>query len=615
MPGIDANFICHRLEIRKEARPVAQRKRKVGGERREAIIAETQKLLNVGFIREVRYTTWLANVILVKKSSGRWRMCVNYTDLNKACPKDSYPLSSIDRLVDGASGHALLSFLDAYSGYKQIMMYPPDEVHRSFITDHVNYCYKVMPFGLKNAGATYQRLMDMVFHQQIGRNMEVYVDDMVVKTISVEAHAADLAEVFSQIRKHNMRLNPEKCVFGVQGGKFLGFMITNKGIEANKSHHSHGALRAQCLADFVAELTPTSADEPQVWTLHVDRSSNSKGGGAGIILEGPNQVTLEQSLKFSFKVTNNQAKYEALLAGLRLARDLGARRLSCNSDSKLMVEQRSGTYQAKDTLQQRYFHMASQQISAFDEFTIHHVPREQNTRADLLSKLASTKCPGQHRTIIQETLHSPSLDDKVGMDDRHLNYLKEGTLPEDKDEARKMRGRSAKFVIVGDELFKRGISTPLLKWLTAPQAAYVIEEIHRGICGMHSGARSMVTRVLRAGYYWPTLKSDCQAYVQRCKECQQFGNTHRQPPKTLHQMMSSWPFAQWGMDIIGPFPPAKGQLKFLLVAIDYFTKWIEARPLARITTENIQKFTWKSIICKFKIPHSLVTDNGRQFIA
>nr|KYP54847.1 Transposon Ty3-G Gag-Pol polyprotein [Cajanus cajan] len=233
MPGIDADFICHRLAIHKEAKPVAQRKRKVGGERREAVIAETQKLLNAGFIREVRYTTWLANVVLVKKHSGKWRMCVDYTDLNKACPKDSYPLPSIDRLVDGASGHALLSFLDAYSGYNQIMMYPPDEVHTSFITDHANYCYRVMPFGLKNAGATYQRLMDKVFHHQIGRNLEVYVDDMVVKTISATDHASDLAEVFAQIRKHNMRLNPEKCVFGVQGGKFLGFMITSRGIEAN----------------------------------------------------------------------------------------------------------------------------------------------------------------------------------------------------------------------------------------------------------------------------------------------------------------------------------------------------------------------------------------------
>ncbi|XP_020209359.1 uncharacterized protein LOC109794316 [Cajanus cajan] len=359
-------------------------------------------------------------------------------------------------------------------------------------------------------------------------------------------------------------------------------------------YESCGPLKTQCLADFVSELTPATTEESQAWTLHVDGSSNSKGGGAGIILEGPNQVTLEQSLKFGFKLTNNQAEYEALLAGLRLAHNLGARRVNCNSDSKLMVEQLSGTYQAKDTLLQRYFDTASQQISSFDEFSIKHVPREQNARADLLSKLASTKRPGQHRTIIQETLHSPSLDGKiVNVNDNEelgwmtdiWNYLKEGTLPKDKDEARKVRMRSAKFIIIDDELFKRGISTPLLKCLTTSQAAYVVKEIHQVICGMHSGACSMAARVLRAGYYWPTLKSDCQSYIQKCKKCQQFGNAHRQPPEALHHMMSAWPFSQWGMDILGPFPPAKGQLKFLLVAIDYFTK--------------------------FGIPHAIVTDNGR----
>nr|KYP40608.1 Gypsy retrotransposon integrase-like protein 1 [Cajanus cajan] len=172
-----------------------------------------------------------------------------------------------------------------------------------------------------------------------------------------------------------------------------------------------------------------------------------------------------------------------------------------------------------------------------------------------------------------------------------------------------MRLRSAKFVIVREELFKRDISTPLLKCLARSQATYVIEEIHQGICGIHSGARSMATRVLQAGYYWPTMKSDYQAYVQKYKECQQSDNVHQQPPKHLHQMMSPWPFAQWGMDILGPFPPAKGQL-FLVVAIDYFTKWIEAYPLAKITAENVQKFTWKSIICRFGILHSLVTDTS-----
>ncbi|XP_020216893.1 uncharacterized protein LOC109800524 [Cajanus cajan] len=234
MPGIDPKFLCHRLAVCRDARPVAQKKRKMGDEKRKAADAEVKKLLQAGFIREVTYTTWLANVVLVKKSSGKWRMCTDYTDLNKACPKDAYPLPCIDRLVDAASGHSIFSFLDAYSGYNQIKMHSADEEKMAFIIENANFCYRVMPFGLKNAEATYQRLMDKVFRGQIGRNIEIYVDDMVVKSDSVADHVADLAEIFDELCKHNMRLNPEKCTFGVKGGKFLGFMLSEMGIEANR---------------------------------------------------------------------------------------------------------------------------------------------------------------------------------------------------------------------------------------------------------------------------------------------------------------------------------------------------------------------------------------------
>ena len=141
-----------------------------------------KKLEGAGFIKEIKYTTWLANVVMVKKASGKWRMCTDFTDLNKACPKDTYPLPNIDRLVDEASGHNFLSFLDVYSGYNQIPMYGPDRSKTTFITDRANFCYEVMPFGLKNAGVTYKRLMNRVFRGQIGRTMELYVDDMVVKS-------------------------------------------------------------------------------------------------------------------------------------------------------------------------------------------------------------------------------------------------------------------------------------------------------------------------------------------------------------------------------------------------------------------------------------------------
>lgn len=233
MPGIDPSVIVHKLNVDPNYRPVKQRRRAFAAERNKAVVEEVEKLLKAGFIREVDYPEWLANVVLVKKSNGKWRMCVDFTDLNKACPKDSFPLPRIDLLVDSTAGHELLSFMDAFSGYNQIYMEEADQEKTAFITDQGLYCYKMMPFGLKNAGATYQRLMNRMFQSQIGRNVEVYVDDLLVKSVRANRHIEDLREAFRTLRKYNMKLNPAKCAFGVSSGKFLGFMVSQRGIEAN----------------------------------------------------------------------------------------------------------------------------------------------------------------------------------------------------------------------------------------------------------------------------------------------------------------------------------------------------------------------------------------------
>jgi len=233
MPDIDPDLLCHHLTMDPSVRPVRQRRRKFNEEKRQVIWEETGKLLKAGHIQEIQYPEWLANVVLVKKANGKWRMCANFTDLNKACPKDSYSLPSFDTLVDSASGCRLLSFLDAFSGYNQIMMHPRDECKTAFMTESSCYFYRAMPFGLKNTGATYQWVMDRVLAPILGQKVQAYVDDMVITTQQKEQHAADLEELFTIIAKYRLNLNPKKCVFGVDAGKFLGFLLTERGIEAN----------------------------------------------------------------------------------------------------------------------------------------------------------------------------------------------------------------------------------------------------------------------------------------------------------------------------------------------------------------------------------------------
>ena len=202
-------------------------------ERLGAAKAEIAKLLKAGVIREVKHSEWLANPVLVQKSSGRWRMCVDFTDLNKASPKDDFPLPRIDQLVDATSGCELMSFLDAYSGYHQIFMAKEDEEKTAFITPVGTYCFNRMPFGLKNAGATFSRLIAKILAEQLGRNVEAYVDDIVVKSRRACSHTEDLNETFVNLRREGLKLNPDKCAFGVKAGKLLGFLVSERGIEAN----------------------------------------------------------------------------------------------------------------------------------------------------------------------------------------------------------------------------------------------------------------------------------------------------------------------------------------------------------------------------------------------
>jgi hypothetical protein len=233
MPGVPRELIEHSLNVDPKATPKRQHLRHFADNRRDAIKKELANLLAAGFIKEVFHPEWLANPVLVrKKNSNERRMCVDYTDLNKHCPKDPFGLPRIDQVINSTADCNLLCFLNCYSGYHQIAIKEEDQEKTAFITPFGAYCNTTMSFGLKNASATYQRAIQACFKRQLNKNVEAYVDDMVVKTRNSSTLIDDLEETFTSLREYRWKLNPNKCIFDVPSGKLLGFIISHRGIEA-----------------------------------------------------------------------------------------------------------------------------------------------------------------------------------------------------------------------------------------------------------------------------------------------------------------------------------------------------------------------------------------------
>ncbi|GJT60139.1 reverse transcriptase domain-containing protein [Tanacetum coccineum] len=332
------------------------------------------------------------------------------------------------------------------------------------------------------------------------------------------------------------------------------------------------SIKWQVLADFLNEIpigsdtlvpretTYTKEDKKyrqEEWMLCTDGASSSKGSGAGLVLISPTKTEYTYALRLTFESTNNQVKYEALLAGLRIAKKMGVQALSVKVDSKLVASQINGDYVACKENMIRYLTKAREYIKCFKSFRIKNIPRNQNQKADVLSKLASVAFNHLTKEILVETLDTPS------MDCGEIN------------------------AIVEEE--GENWMSPIIRCLEEGplQANYVIREIHMGACSMHMKPRSVVAKAIRQGYYWPTMHRDAREEIRKCDSCQIHAPVPKMPKTLMTSIMAPWPFYQWGMDVLGPLPEAPGKVKYVIVAIDYFTKWIEAKPLARTTGKEI----------------------------
>ncbi|MFS7972588.1 putative integrase, catalytic core, ribonuclease H domain, ribonuclease H-like superfamily [Helianthus anomalus] len=397
------------------------------------------------------------------------------------------------------------------------------------------------------------------------------------------------------------------------------------------------AMKGQILADFLAEVPEDEERELQrwetleeeerrgdeaVWKLFTDGASSEEGNGAGITLISPEGVELTYAIRLDFENTNNTAEYEALLAGMRLAQKMKAKHVEASTDSQLVVKQYQGEYEAKDGVMARYVAKVKETAKAFGTFKLEYIPRGRNRKSDALSKLASVAFDHLAKEVKVEVLTAPSLDvtEVATIEGSQetwmtpiIKFLRDGTLPEGEWAARKIRVKALQYELIGEELYRRSYLGPSLKCIDMEEAEYVIREMHEGICGMHSGRRTVVRRAMNAGFYWPRVYETASEEIKKCDNCQVHAPMTHQHKHPMVPVSTSWPFQKWAIDIIGPFPKGPGVVKYVVVAIDYFTKWIEAKPLGKITGDQMRRFVLDNIVCRYGVPKELVSDNGVRF--
>ena len=233
MPGLDPGLVVHTLNVDPKVKPEAQSTKVFHTEIEEQIVNEVQKLLAAGFIKPIQHPQWLSNIVLLRKKNWQIRCFVDFRNLNRACPKDKFSLPNMDLLIDSVARNAMFSFMDRFSEYNQIRMVPKATEKNTFKTPIGNFYYTMMPLGLKNAGVTYEHTMMAIFHDMMHRELENYVDDIVMKSKRRKDHVKVLRKVFERCQTFKLKMNPLKCAFGVSFGKILGFLVHSRGIDVD----------------------------------------------------------------------------------------------------------------------------------------------------------------------------------------------------------------------------------------------------------------------------------------------------------------------------------------------------------------------------------------------
>ena len=577
----DTNIIQHTIPIKPNQKPFRQKLRRLNPKLLPSIEKEINRLYKSGIIVPIRFSDWISNLVHVRKKTGEIRLCIDFRNLNKVSLKDNYPLPKMDHILQRVVGASHMSLLDCYSGYNQVSIHEDDRDKTTFTTPWGTFHYAKMPFGLKNAGATFQRAMDLAFANEKDVFLVVYLDDLTVFSKSDEEHMYHLKTVFQKCRKYGLSLNPKKSLFAMEEGKLLGHIISKDGIridparvqaiqqidlprnkkEIQSFNGKMNFLRrfVPNLAEHLREITNMLKKDSQVkWMEEAVKSFNlvKLALSSAPVLVSPDYT--QDFILFSF------ASEHTMAAVLLQKRDDHERPIAFfniairDAALKYNIIEKQALALVKALKDFRVYILHSHILAYVPDAAAKGVLVQtdpEGRRGKWIAALLEydveikptklVKGQGLAKLMAESNLHALDINLIAAMSDENeegssiqvsemfslspwysdIIYVLKNLSPPPgmtRNKARTLKLKAAKFCILNSALYWKDPGGILLNCLVEKEAKKVMEDCHQGDCGGHLFWKSTTNKIMRAGYYWPTLFADVYKMVKRCHKCQIF---------------------------------------------------------------------------------------------
>uniref|UniRef100_A0A2N9GYX5 RNA-directed DNA polymerase n=1 Tax=Fagus sylvatica TaxID=28930 RepID=A0A2N9GYX5_FAGSY len=593
-----------------------------------------------------------------------WRMCIDYRKLNTATRKDHFPLPFIDQVLERVAGHSFYCFLDGYSGYYQIEIDLEDQDKTTFTCPFGTYAFRRMPFGLCNAPATFQRCMMSIFSDMVGEIMEVFMDDLSVFGNTFDDCLDNLGKVLARCEEKNLVLNWEKCHFMVSSGIVLGHIVSSKGIEVDKSKIElitklptpktvkdvrsflgHAGFYRRFIEGFSSIAKPLCKlllkDTPFDWTEACQEAFTKL---IGKLTSAPIMQAPDWSLPFELMCDASDYAIGAVLGQRKdkkphviyyASRTLNSTQMNYTTTEKELL----AIVFALDKF--RSYLIGSPIVCFTDHAALKYLFTKKDAKARLIrwilllqefnliikDKKGVENVVADHlsRLIFEDNMEHLPINDEFP--DEHLfslsnlpwyayivNYLAVGEIPKDwsTQDKRKFLVEVRNFYWDDPNLFKYCPDQIIRRCVPNDEVISVLKFCHSEACGGHFSIKKTAAKILQCGFYWPTLFKDTNNFCRSCERCQKLGAISRRNMMPLNPILVIEIFDCWGIDFMGPFPPSFGYL-YILVAVDYVSKWVEAVACKNNDHRTVVKFLKEHILSRFGTPRAIISDQGTHF--